>query len=140
MVTRQGRGGPRQPANPAPVSNPQSGRRTDGGAGSKSQPLRVASGGAYGQRQAATNQQQAAPLANEEGITPTPDANMISGANQPQGGGMFGPTQRPAEMNSANVGQPQDPMQDSDKVLRIMYSIFPHPNIQRMLNRKRDYR
>jgi hypothetical protein len=59
------RGGYRQPGNPAPVSGPGAlSKRTDGGPG---QPVRTPSGGAYGERQAMEQMQQAAPLAASPG-------------------------------------------------------------------------
>jgi len=59
------RGGYRQPGNPAPVSGPGAlSQRTDGGPG---QPVRAPSGGAYGERQALEQMQQAAPLAASAG-------------------------------------------------------------------------
>jgi hypothetical protein len=61
----EGRGGYRRPASPAPVSGPGSlSRRTDGG---PSQPVRTPSGGAYGERQALEQMQQAAPLSASPG-------------------------------------------------------------------------
>lgn len=53
-------GGYRKPSNPAPVSNPGSGRRTDGGA---AQPIRPVSGMPYGQNQQVNSLQAAAPMA-----------------------------------------------------------------------------
>lgn len=59
------RGGYRQPGNPAPVSGPGAlSKRTDGGPG---QPVRAPSGGAYGERQALEQMQQAAPLSASPG-------------------------------------------------------------------------
>lgn len=59
----EGRGGYRQPGNPAPVSGPGAlSKRTDGPQGGGGQPIRVPSGGAYGARQELENLQQAAPL------------------------------------------------------------------------------
>ncbi len=128
----RGRGGPRQPRNPAPVSNPGSGRRTDGGAGSQSQPLRVPSGGQYGERKALTTQQQGAPLA--AGGPAPPNRDMISGANQPPPStGVFGPTDRPLEPNSANNMDPSAIENSPDAVLRRMYAVFPTPHIARLI-------
>lgn len=60
------RGGYQQPASPAPVSGPGSlSKRTDGGPGK--QPVRVPSGGAYGDRTNLEQLQQAAPLAADTG-------------------------------------------------------------------------
>jgi hypothetical protein len=135
----RGRGGLQQPKNPAAVSNPGSGRRTDGGAGSKSQPLRVPSGGAYGQRQAATQQQQAAPMA-AGGPTGTP-----SGSPAPQGAGagagVFGPTERPGE--PATFGAMTGPAaaaQNVDHVVRMMYAKFPNPAIAQLMKKEPEKR
>jgi hypothetical protein len=129
------RGGPRQPARPAAVSTPGSGARTDGGAGSKSQPLRVASGGAYGQRQAAEAQQGAAPMA--AGGPP----GGASGGSAPGGAGggappldIFGPTGRPNEPVTAGLDNqglinPDDP----DMMLKAIYQAFPHPSLARLM-------
>lgn len=58
-------GGYRQPGSPAPVSGPGAlSQRTDGG---PSQPVRVPSGGQYGDRQALEQMQQGAPLASSPG-------------------------------------------------------------------------
>ncbi len=128
-------GGPRQPQNPAAVSAPGSGRRTDGGAGSKKQPLRVPSGGAYGERKAATEQQQAAPMAAGGPATP-------GGGPAPQGsggapGGAFGPTQRPNEPPSQQPGSPlMNPLASSPQAaLRAIYAKFPNPAIGRLIDR-----
>lgn len=82
------RGGYRQPGSPAPVSGPGAlSKRTDGGPGGK-QPIRTPSGGAYGDRQALEQMQQAAPLsASPGGDVGAPegapvDANVI-GFDQP---------------------------------------------------------
>lgn len=59
-------GGYRQPGSPAPVSGPGAlSKRTDGGPGK--QPVRAPSGGAYGDRQALEQMQQAAPLSASPG-------------------------------------------------------------------------
>jgi hypothetical protein len=133
-----GHGGVRTPANPAAVSTPGSGRRTDGGAGSSRQPLRVPTGGAYGDTKAATEQQQAAPLAagpTAGAASPQP-AGGGGGAPRQAPTGVFGPTQRPNESNSAGIGTPQgNPMVgDPQAVLRILYGQFPHPAIRRLID------
>ncbi|MFF6988365.1 hypothetical protein [Streptomyces sp. NPDC010273] len=85
------RGGYRQPANPAPVSGPGAlSQRTDGGPAK--QPVRVPSGGAYGDRQNLQQLQQAAPV----GASPGGDV----GSPQPAdvGANVIGfdqPTQQP---------------------------------------------
>jgi hypothetical protein len=133
-----GHGGQRQPARPAAVSNPQTGARTDGGAGSKSQPLRVPSGGGYGDRKAATEQQQGAPLATASGSSTVAGG---SGAGQEAApaapvGDAFGPTQRPHESPSMGVGGPANDAlaRNPQAALRVMYAKFPHPAIARLID------
>ena len=132
MARGRGRGGPRQPANPAPVSNPGSGRRTDGGAGSKKQPLRVPSGQPYGQRQAMTNLQSSAPMAAapEVGVPQTPSGPPAA-APLPQEG-IFGPSATPdAPIRQHAPGI--EPL-DAEAVLRVLYSKRPTPWIARLLD------
>jgi hypothetical protein len=132
----RGRGGNQPPRNPAAVSNPGSGRRTDGGAGSKSAPLRVPSGGAYGARKATEAQQSGAPLAAGGGQPPSGGGMggpSAGGGAPPTGGGAFGPTQRPHESPSQQVTN--NPVaQNPQEALRVMYSRFPHPAIKRLLD------
>ena len=134
-----GRGGLQQPKNPAAVSNPGSGRRTDGGAGSKSQPVRVPSGGAYGQRQAAEAQQSAAPMAagGPEGGPPQGAAPQGGGA----AGGVFGPSERPGEPATygAMTG-PQAAANNVDHLIRTMYASFPHPAIAQLMKKEPERR
>ena len=132
MSTREGRGGYRQPANPAAVSNPQSGARTDGGAGSQEQPLRVPTGGAYGQRQAAVQQQQGAPLA-AGGAAPGPGGAGPGPTLPPEmAGGVFGPTASPGGPG----GVPPSPLaaEDPQMYIRVLASKFPHPAIRRLVD------
>lgn len=130
----RGRGGYRQPQRPAAVSPPGSGARTDGGAGSKSQPLRVASGGAYGERKAAVEQQQGAPLAVEAGVSdgagsPAPGGPAPSGMAP----GMFDPTNRPGESLTAGAVTPGENALDPDALLRLLYAKRPSPYLARLL-------
>ena len=61
-------GGYRQPSSPAPVSGPGAlSKRTDGPQGGGSQPVRVPTGGTYGQGQQLQQLQQGAPLAASPG-------------------------------------------------------------------------
>lgn len=130
-MTDRGHGGPRQPANPAAVSGPGAlSRRTDGGAGSKTQPVRVPSGGKYGERKAAEEQQAAAPMA--AGGPPAPGGGAVTGA-PPSPGGAFGPTQRPNEANDMMPPQGVDPTQSPDAVLRAMYRKFPSQHLSRLI-------
>ncbi len=127
-----GRGGPRQPTNPAAVSGPGAlSARTDGGPGSKSQPLRVPTGGAYGETQAATEQQQAAPLAAGGPVTSSAPGGAPGGVTGAAPGG-FGPTQRPNEPITAGLPQ-QKPEMDSTAVLRAIYERYPSPYIAALL-------
>ncbi len=129
------RGGNRPPRNPAAVSNPQSGRRTDGGAGSKSQPLRVPTGGAYGEAGALTAQQQGAPLPdNQASAAPQGVSGGGAPAGLSQGGGVFGPTERPNEPLAAPSGAENPMANDPQAALRLLYSVMPHPNIKRLLD------
>ena len=131
----RGRGGPRQPRNPAPVSTPGSGARTDGGAGSASQPLRVPSGGAYGERKAAIEQQQGAPLPDEGGA-PSPSGGggvPAGGAGSPMAPGMFDSTNRPGESLTAGAVTPGQNALDPDALLRLLYAKRPSPYLARLL-------
>lgn len=77
-----GRGGYQAPNNPAPVSGPgQLSKRTDGSPG---QPIRVPTGGSYGEATNLENLQQAAPLASSGGgAVPS----LLGGLPLPQGAG-----------------------------------------------------
>ena len=134
-----GRGGYRQPANPAAVSNPQSGARTDGGAGSQSQPLRVPSGGAHGARQAAIQQQQGAPLA-AGGAGMPPGAGPGGGAPGPgvlppgMAGGVFGPSTSPGMAGSDPIDPGTMMAQNPQMFLRVLATKFPHPALRRLVD------
>lgn len=126
------RGGRRTPRNPAPVSGPGAlSQRTDGGPG---QPIRLAPGGAYGERQAAEQLQGAAPMA--AGPRPLGQA----GATPPEGPplpNLFAPSDRPAE--SPLRGMRNDPRQmrllpdDPNALLRAIYAVYPHPDLARLI-------
>lgn len=117
-----------------PVSGPgRLSKRTDL-TQQQGQPTRVPSGGPYGQRKALRQQQGAAAMQSDE-----PDA-LPPGLE----GGAFGPTQRPREPITA--GAPEGPgrnprptlqQQDPDLLLRAIYARFPHPDIARILLRRR---
>ncbi len=86
------RGGYRQPGNPAPVSGPaQLSRRTDGGPGDAKQPVRVPTGGAYGDATQLMKLQQSAPLA----ATPGGDTAQAAGPVLPPGVNFGAPTEQP---------------------------------------------
>ena len=120
-----GRGGYRQPAEPAPVATPDR-NRTDGGAGSKTQPLRRMPDVAYGEQQDLMQQQQVAPL---------PVANQVVAPN------IFAPTERPGEPGTQGVpiGQGTGPtkIQDNtDTILQAIYEVNPSPVILEIINNR----
>lgn len=87
------RGGYRKPSNPAPVSNPGSGRRTDGG---PTQAARYISGGQYGEGQQLMDMQRQAPMASSAPVR-VPSPSMASAANALPITPITAPTQRPDE-------------------------------------------
>ena len=126
MAKKRSRGGYRQPNNPAPVSGPGAlSARTDGGAGSSTQPIRRIPGQAYGEGKALVEQQQAAPL---------PAQQQVSIPN------VFAPTVRPAEpiTEGAMLGAGSPPMQaideDENMLLAAMYQIMPSSIISELIN------
>ena len=136
------RGGKNYPREPAPVSGPgAASRRTDGGAGSASQPIRVAPGGPYDSRQTMVEQQSAAPMAAGSPPPPAPGASGPPGATPPPavGGGIsgaFGPTERPGESPLAGMATRGNAVaSDVDGFLRVMYSVFQHPAIGALLRK-----
>jgi len=86
-------GGARTPANPAPVSGPgQLSRRTDGGPGDQKQPIRVPTGGNYGDATQLMKMQQAAPLAQSPGGE---SAGPLAGLQIPESTPFGAPTEQP---------------------------------------------
>lgn len=86
-----GHGGQRTPANPAPVSGPGAlSARTDGGPGG-SQPMMVAPGGAYGDRQ------------EMESIQSGADMAQAPGPPRPMPPGLMDPTANPDEPITAGA-------------------------------------
>src|SRR5690349_20848165 len=84
-----GHGGYRQPGSPAPVSGPGSlSKRTDG-----RQPVRVPTGGQYGDAQALQQAQQGAPMAESGGGADVP--GLLAGLSLPEGVPGDAPTQQP---------------------------------------------
>lgn len=82
-------GGYRQPNNPAPVSGPGAlSRRTDGGGPGNQQPVRVPTGGSYGDATQLQKLQQAAPLA----ATPGGEEAQPMGLPLPSGPAFGAPT------------------------------------------------
>lgn len=87
-------GGYRQPSNPAPVSGPGAlSKRTDGGGPGNQQPVRVPTGGSYGDATQLMKLQQQAPL----GATPGGDAAQAgpAGLALPPGVDFGAGTQQP---------------------------------------------
>lgn len=88
-----GHGGPRTPSSPAPVSGPGAlSKRTDGGPGAK-QPMRVPTGGTYGQAQQMQQIQQGAPMGASGGGDAA--GGMLQGLAIPEGPGAHAPSQQP---------------------------------------------
>ena len=131
----EGHGGRRTPRNPAPVSNVRSGARTDGGAGSKKQPLRVATGGGYGAAKAQVDQQQGAPLPVDPNSVAPVGGSAAGGAGvqaAQQIPELGAPTTRPQEPATAGAVMPgQEP--DVEMTLRALYDKFPSPWIGRLI-------
>lgn len=129
MAKKRSRGGYREPNKPAAVSGPGAlSARTDGGAGSKTQPIRRIPGQAYGEGQALVEQQQAAPL---------PVARRTQ---QPTRLDIFAPTERPAEpiTEGAMLGPGSPPAQaideDANMLLAAMYQVYPSSIISELIN------
>ncbi len=130
MAKKRSRGGYRQPKNPAATSGPGAlSARTDGGAGSKTQPIRRIPGQQYGEGKALVDQQQAAPL---------PVA--AQSGTQGKGINIFAPTERPAEpiTEGAMLGPGSPPNQaideDANMLLAAMYQVYPSSIISEMIN------
>ena len=122
-------GGYRQPGSPAPVSGPGAlSKRTDGPKGGGSQPVRVASGGKYGERQELEQLQQAAPVS----ASPGGDVGMPQGVDVTQGLiGLGAPSQMPDEPVTAGaamgagagpeaLGLPNQPDQDMRRLVTYL--------------------
>lgn len=88
-------GGYRQPSNPAPVSGPGAlSKRTDGPQGGGTQPVRVPTGGAYGDATQLRQAQQGAPMAASGGGDAAAPG-LLAGLSLPTGPGLGSPTQQP---------------------------------------------
>jgi hypothetical protein len=120
------------PAKPAAVSGPSAlSQRTDGGPGSKTQPIRVASGQPYGDRQALVQAQQSAPLPVAPGGPPAGGSAAPAQAVMPDPNRLFAPSNRPGPGGPAPQRQfiPEDP----NMLLKAIYQAFPHPEIARLM-------
>jgi hypothetical protein len=95
----EGRGGYRQPSNPAPVSGPGAlSQRTDG------QGARYMAGGEYGEGQEMMDLQTSAPMA--QAPSPTPRGRAPRAQAAPEGARptpLFAPTERPDEPITAGA-------------------------------------
>jgi hypothetical protein len=115
---------------PAPASTPGA------GAAAPTQPIRVAPAEKQGDRQALVEQQQGAPLAvARQPGQPPPGAGGPPPAAPPNinPASLFAPTGQP---NMPIVGGPPGPSiipPDPDMVLRQMVTIYPHPDLVRLL-------
>jgi hypothetical protein len=99
-------GGPRTPKHPAPVSGPGAlSRRTDGGPGNAKQPIRVPTGGNYGDATASLQTQQGAPMAASPGGDQAGGTSpgLLAGLGLPEGPGLDQGTQRPDEPVTAGA-------------------------------------
>lgn len=123
------------PRKAKPVSGPGAlSQRTD-----MNQPIRVPSGGPYGQRKRLEDQQRAAPLPAADGSPP--------GSSLPVGPGgaatdIFGPTRRPGEpittgapLGAGDNGPLSAEGMDADRILQVMWQILPSPAIARLMIR-----
>ena len=121
----KGRGGYRQPSNPAPVATPNR-NRTDGGPGSKTQPLRRLPNADYGANKEFVEQQQSAPL---------PVANQVASPN------VFAPTERPGEVATQGVplgpgASPESLPDNTDLILQALVQINPSPILIELINNR----
>ena len=122
-----------QPKRPAAVSGPGAqSQRTDGGPGSKSQPLRTATGGPYGSAKASEDQQKAAPLATSE--SPIPPGAGGGGAPSLPAEGVFGaPTDRPGTPLNAGLGGPSQMPMDGLTLLQVLFEKYPSGYLARLM-------
>lgn len=132
------RGGRQVPRRPAAVSGPGAlSRRTDGGPGSDTQPIRVPTGGDYGDAKRLEAQQKGAPLPDNTPSPPSPSgAGSRLSATGPTGGDVFGPTQRPGESPLAGVPLGGQTPTDPDTIIRLLYAAFPHPQLLKLIRRR----
>lgn len=126
-------GGYRQPSNPAPVSGPGAlSRRTDGGPGDK-QPVRVPTGGSYGDATQLMNLQQQAPLGASPGGEGMDLAALLGGGSStPFGAGTEQPDTPVTDGAAVGPGAGTEalgmtPQRDQDMERLIQYlPVFEH--------------
>lgn len=88
-------GGYRQPSSPAPVSGPGSlSKRTDSGPADSKQPIRVPTGGAYGDATQLQQAEQGAPMGASAGGDAAP-LGLLAGLQIPAGPAFSAASQRP---------------------------------------------
>jgi len=121
MAKKRTRGGYRQPANPAPVSGPGAlSARTDGGPGSATQPIRRIPGVDYGEQQALSEQQAAAPLPAE----PTVPSKGMATPRPPLNRDVFRPTDVPGEdPRTAGINPAEAAPDNTLLALKAMYQV-----------------
>lgn len=91
-----GHGGSRTPSSPAPVSGPGAlSRRTDGGPSDSKQPIRVPTGGAYGDATQLQQAEQGAPMGAAAGGDQGVPAGLLAGLSIPTGPGFGEASQQP---------------------------------------------
>ena len=102
------------------------------------QAVRRIPGVAYGEQQALTEQQQAAPLPKST----TPQAQPVAPRRPMPQMDIFAETQRPSEPVTAGlpfgpgVGPTEPIADDPDMLLRAIYSVYPDPLLLRLLRGK----
>lgn len=99
-----------------------------------SQPVRVASGQPYGDRQAMESLQQSAPMSAGAPLASPPSQSPSQAGVAAVPGGVFGPTQRPAESPLTGIQGPRRIPDDPNQILRMLYEIYPHPDIARLID------
>lgn len=134
-----GHGGYRAPSSPAPVSGPGSlSQRTDG-----KQPIRVPTGGQYGDAQALQQAQQGAPMAESGGGADIP--GLLAGLSLPEGVSGDAPSQQPdtpvtdgaalgagAGLEALGLSQPKDDdMQALRQYLPVLEYMSSQPGASR---------
>lgn len=130
-----GHGGPRTPSSPAPVSGPGAlSKRTDGGPGAK-QPVRVPTGGAYGDATQLAQAQAGAPMAASPGGD-QPAHSLLAGLSIPSGPAFGAPTMQPDTPVTAGAASGPGPgpealglpvQEDQDlKALQAYLPVFEH--------------
>lgn len=123
-MPRTGRGGSRVGKPGTAYAN-----RTDLNA----QPVRTATGQAYGKAGEQAAQQTAIPIPQTPGIPPPQPQTPGQQPPSVPTGGLYDPSTRPDEPVHAGLGQPGvDPISPAD-ILRRIYAMYPNDDIRRAL-------